>query len=515
MRFDSPRWAIALFLGLAFAARAAAQVTITDLPLPPGYTWTNGESINASGQVAGSSTTLGPPVYATRWTNGVPEILYALCPTCWSMGTGINDAGDVVGWSSENGPLGQVPAIWRNGVISALPMPAGDTRGSAVAINNHGDVIGSTSGGAPGVRGVIWRNGIPEVLAGTPRAINDAGAIAAVITGVGGVVIQPGGAITPLPVPAGSCGANSNPQGINELGQVVGSVPYVMIQGFCSAQAAVWNNGQVALLPWPVTASTSSVARQINERGEIAGYAPFVGTQQQATLWRNGEAIILGALPFTQSVASFGNGINDSGVVVGTSRIDRSTPAVTHAVTWTTTPPNTPPSLNVPADIVVNAESAAGAQVFFFVTADDAEDGTFNATCSPSNGEFFAIGTTTVSCGATDTGGLEATGSFNVTVLGAQEQAEEMLQQLGAGGPGGSLQNKLNDILESLGGSTQLLSASTQKTSSKSGGAGNTCAKLQAFIHEVSAQAGKKLTLAQAASLIDAAQRIRAIAGCS
>jgi len=76
-----------------------------------------------------------------------------------------------------------------------------------------------------------------------------------------------------------------------------------------------------------------------------------------------------------------------------------------------------PPVLNLPANLVVPATSASGANVTYSgVSAIDALDGAVAVTCTPASGSFFAVGTATVSCSARDTRGNEATGSFTVQV---------------------------------------------------------------------------------------------------
>ena len=62
------------------------------------------------------------------------------------------------------------------------------------------------------------------------------------------------------------------------------------------------------------------------------------------------------------------------------------------------------------------ATSGAGAEVEFEVTATDAQDGALTPACTAASGATFAIGTTTVECTVTDSGGLTDTGSFTVTV---------------------------------------------------------------------------------------------------
>ena len=81
---------------------------------------------------------------------------------------------------------------------------------------------------------------------------------------------------------------------------------------------------------------------------------------------------------------------------------------------------NTPPTLVLPADIDnVEATSSAGATVTFAVTATDLQDGdlTSAVSCDHNSGDTFPLGTTTVTCEVTDTGGLKTTGSFHITVV--------------------------------------------------------------------------------------------------
>lgn len=75
-----------------------------------------------------------------------------------------------------------------------------------------------------------------------------------------------------------------------------------------------------------------------------------------------------------------------------------------------------PPVLTLPADITAEATGAAGTVVNFFTIAVDAVDGLRSVTCVPASGATFGLGTTTVSCTASDVAGNTATGSFRVMV---------------------------------------------------------------------------------------------------
>ena len=79
-------------------------------------------------------------------------------------------------------------------------------------------------------------------------------------------------------------------------------------------------------------------------------------------------------------------------------------------------PLNQPPSLSLPASLVVQATSAAGASVTYTATGNDAEDGPIAPACVPASGDVFPLGATTVTCTITDSAGSQAGGSFVVTV---------------------------------------------------------------------------------------------------
>ena len=80
-------------------------------------------------------------------------------------------------------------------------------------------------------------------------------------------------------------------------------------------------------------------------------------------------------------------------------------------------PPDvTPPVLDVPGTLTAEATSAAGAAVTYVAAADDAIDGVVTPRCSPAAGSTFALGTTTVTCTATDWSGNAATRAFDVVV---------------------------------------------------------------------------------------------------
>jgi hypothetical protein len=76
----------------------------------------------------------------------------------------------------------------------------------------------------------------------------------------------------------------------------------------------------------------------------------------------------------------------------------------------------TPPALSLPADISVKAKSAQGTIVTYSASATDAVDGSVAISCDPPSGTKFPVGTTTVTCTASDAAGNVRIGTFKVSV---------------------------------------------------------------------------------------------------
>jgi X-Pro dipeptidyl-peptidase len=157
------------------------------------------------------------------------------------------------------------------------------------------------------------------------------------------------------------------------------------------------------------------------------------------------------------------------------------------------------PTLQLPTDITVDATSPAGAVVTYAATATDNEDPSPTVDCVPPSGSTFPIGTTTVSCAATDASGNSSTGSFTVRVNGsAAFLLDALLADVTGVGPGKSLAGKVKAIQAAVA----------------AGATADACGALSAFVHEVKAQTGKKLTKTKAAALLAEAAQISALLGC-
>lgn len=81
----------------------------------------------------------------------------------------------------------------------------------------------------------------------------------------------------------------------------------------------------------------------------------------------------------------------------------------------------TPPSVTVPDSVSVPAANRGGAVATYSASAQDLVDGSVPTICSPASASHFDVGTTTVTCRATDAAGNTGTASFDVTVRGVRD----------------------------------------------------------------------------------------------
>jgi hypothetical protein len=91
--------------------------------------------------------------------------------------------------------------------------------------------------------------------------------------------------------------------------------------------------------------------------------------------------------------------------------------AVSDSAALTVAPDAIPPVVTVQADFSVDALSPSGAAATFSASATDNVQGPLAASCSPASGSTFPVGSTTVTCTATDLSGNTAAGSFTITVI--------------------------------------------------------------------------------------------------
>jgi VCBS repeat-containing protein len=176
---------------------------------------------------------------------------------------------------------------------------------------------------------------------------------------------------------------------------------------------------------------------------------------------------------------------------------------------WTVTPSGTiapadatAPVLTVPVDFTVDATSPAGATVTYTATATDDQDPSPHVVCAPASGSTFPIGTTTVSCTATDAGGNATTRTFKVHVRDAAEQIARLIAKVRADL---GLRPLRPGILDHLEDAAEALLARRP---------GRVCFSLGFFITEVRLAPPLRLNAAEKADLTADARRISAVIGC-
>lgn len=79
----------------------------------------------------------------------------------------------------------------------------------------------------------------------------------------------------------------------------------------------------------------------------------------------------------------------------------------------------------VPGDRTVTTAGTSAVVTWTLPTATDDVDPAPSVTCNPASGTAFALGTTTVTCTATDASGNDASASFQVTVVRASATFEQ------------------------------------------------------------------------------------------
>ncbi len=236
---------------------------------------------------------------------------------------GINARGDIVGNYVDADDIGHAFRL-RQGVFSSIDFPGAEFTG-AKAINARGDIVGSFEG-ASVQHGYLLREGkytqidYPGASGSSLWGINNAGDLAGSHAGAGGNetgFVFKDGAFHNVHVP-GSLSARvffAQDNGRVLVGEAT-MPPDGAFHGFVRAKP-----GDFQLIDVPGTSVPCTVARWINQRGDIVGFFAFVdnlgdctGDTSHGFLLRHGRFT---QVDFPRSVNTKVLAINDDGVIVG------------------------------------------------------------------------------------------------------------------------------------------------------------------------------------------------------
>jgi probable HAF family extracellular repeat protein len=267
-----------------------------------------GTDINASGQVVGTSETASGESHAFFWQDGEMIDLGNLGDSGFVAAADINNAGQVVGWSWINESRDTHAFLWERGVMSDLGT-LGGTYSAAQAINNRGQIVGSSTTPMGDTHAFLWEHGVMSDL-GT---LGGSWSVALDINEVGQVIGDTGGAGRSynffwdrgVMVDIGTLGSvyRGEIHALNNRGQVVGYTHDADL----NRPAFVWDKGVMTDL------GVMGAADDINNSGQVVG-AEHAGN---AFLWKAGAMTDLGTL--VGDVMSAATAINERGQIVGDS----------------------------------------------------------------------------------------------------------------------------------------------------------------------------------------------------
>lgn len=254
----------------------------------PGSARSYGNRVNIRGRIAGTAMFAdqnGAIVgsHAIRWYARQPQDLGTLGGN-YSVGLGINDYDQIVGYSTLPGESQSRAFFWQNGVMSQLAGPAGASEVYAYDISNTGYIVGTAAG--PGTaKPYVWTNGVisPLPIPGTARtggaaAVNDSGIAVGTyevnqFTGSFAAVSWQNGQMMELGNLGGSV-AYSKASDVNNLGSIVGTTNSA--NGFTGF---LWSQGVMYDLRTLIVGGSIEItsAQAINDLGEIAAGAIING----------------------------------------------------------------------------------------------------------------------------------------------------------------------------------------------------------------------------------------------
>lgn len=333
-------------LSMVLTGMAAAQTyTVTDLGVLPGYSSSLGAFLNSSGQVAGCSDNStgnipceggsGISGDAFLWSSDTGmQDLGTLPGGSFSTGYGINDSGQVAGWST-NGQGVEHGFRWTQstGMTDLGTLPGG-TYSYGFSINSSGVICGfgdsATSKGKAHV--VIWTptnkaldlGSLPGAIANEALFINAQNQVVGASLYLNGtfrafVVTQSGG-LKALPTLPGA--TTSIATGINAAGIIVGSSNSAKNS---NGIAVLWDTNLKIHSLGTLPGDSSSSASSINDLDQAVGLSTTPAGVNRAVLWtkRGGIQDLNNLIPPNSGwLLVYALAINNAGQITGYGTIN-------------------------------------------------------------------------------------------------------------------------------------------------------------------------------------------------
>jgi probable HAF family extracellular repeat protein len=236
-------------------------------------------AIDAAGDVLGAAGDR-----AVRWHRGVPRLLGTFGPQAMSS------TGDfVVGWSS--GAVAEA-FLWHRGTVTSLP-GLGGSGTYAIAVNDSGTVVGSSTLPSGGEHAVVWRGGKPTDL-GAPNGLDSTATFisangnifgfASQGASVAGVLEWRNGTLADL----GSFGAPAaQPIALNAHGDVLVSTE---TGDQVSIGLRLLRDGKTIPIEVPALGRQHLYGSGLDDHDDVIGYGLKTG---RGFLWRNGRVTLL------------------------------------------------------------------------------------------------------------------------------------------------------------------------------------------------------------------------------
>jgi probable HAF family extracellular repeat protein len=310
----------------SLAVVAGGRYTIGDLGTLGGTT-SSATGLNGAGQVVGWSSMPARSdgridYHPFIWKTGVMRDLHFLVERQATVR--INGEGQVVGTRPEAGYFRAF--LWEKGVLTGLGVLTGRSAGCcslAFGINSTGQVVGKSdlNGDSGNEDPFLWENGVMKDLGfeGGATGLNDAGQVVGALMSPTHAFLWTKGVRTDLGTLGGGwSGANA----INQQGQIVGASSTAAGE----LHAFLWQNGVMKDLG--TLGGDQSIAYALNDVGQVVGVSRNALGKDRAFLWENGRMIALGTLGGSASTAY---GINRAGRIVGKSRTKSGQ---VHATLW-------------------------------------------------------------------------------------------------------------------------------------------------------------------------------------